>query len=60
MFTGIVEEMGTVLKLEETDDVTLWDGSTGKGTQLTVQARTVLEGAYLGCVSQHKNALLLS
>jgi riboflavin synthase len=49
MFTGIIEEMGTVVQLEERDDVTLWDGSTGKGTVLTVQGDVVLEGAYLGC-----------
>lgn len=48
MFTGIVEEMGTVVKLEERDDMTLWDGSKGKGTELTVQGDVVLDGAYLG------------
>jgi hypothetical protein len=48
MFTGIVEEMGTVVALEQRDDMTLWDGSKGKGTELTVQADVVLEGAYLG------------
>jgi len=50
MFTGIVEEMGEVLSLEEKDDVPLWDGTTGKGTHLTVKAHVVLEGAYLGYV----------
>jgi riboflavin synthase len=49
MFTGIVEEMGTVVSLEERDDMELWDGSKGKGTELTVKASVVLEGAYLGC-----------
>lgn len=49
MFTGIVEEMGTVVKLEERDDMTLWDGSKGQGTELTVRGNVVLEGAYLGC-----------
>lgn len=49
MFTGIVEEMGEVLSLEERDDLQLWDGSVGRGMQLTVGANTVLEGAYLGC-----------
>lgn len=57
MFTGIVEEMGEVLELEERDNVVLWDGTTGKGTQLTVQANVVLEGAYLGCV--HTYVMLL-
>jgi len=49
MFTGIVEEMGQVVSLEERDDIDLWDGTKGKGTQLTVKANVVLEGAYLGC-----------
>ncbi len=49
MFTGIVEEMGTVVSLEQRDDMTLWDGSTGSGTELTVQGNVVLQDAYLGC-----------
>mmetsp|Transcript_6096 Transcript_6096/g.8871 ORF Transcript_6096/g.8871 Transcript_6096/m.8871 type:complete len:262 (-) Transcript_6096:231-1016(-) len=49
MFTGIVEEMGTVKSLEQRDDMVLWDGSTGTGTELTIVAKTVLDGAYLGC-----------
>ena len=48
MFTGIVEEMGTVVNLEERDDMLLWDGSKGKGTELTVKGEVVLDGAYLG------------
>lgn len=48
MFTGIVEEMGEVVKLEQRDDMVLWDGSTGKGTELTVKANVVMDGAYLG------------
>jgi hypothetical protein len=54
MFTGIVEEMGTVISLEERNDMTLWDGTTGVGTELTVQGNVVLDGAYLGCVLQVK------
>lgn len=49
MFTGIVEEMGTVVSVQHRDDMPLWDGSFGSGTELTVQANVVLEGAYLGC-----------
>ena len=49
MFTGIVEEMGEVVSLEEKDDMVLWDGSTGSGTELTVKGNIALEGAYLGC-----------
>jgi cellulose synthase/poly-beta-1,6-N-acetylglucosamine synthase-like glycosyltransferase len=48
MFTGIVEEMGKVVSVETRDDMILWDGSTGTGTELVVQAHTVLDGAYLG------------
>jgi hypothetical protein len=48
MFTGIIEEMGTVVSLEERDDMVLWDGTTGKGTELTVKGGVVMEGAYLG------------
>jgi hypothetical protein len=48
MFTGIVEEMGNVVSLEERDDMPLWDGTTGKGTELVVKGGVVMEGAYLG------------
>ena len=48
MFTGIVEEMGTVVKLDERDDMVLWDGSTGEGTELTVKGDIMMDGAYLG------------
>jgi len=50
MFTGIVEEMGNVVSLEERQDMVLWDGSKGSGTELTVKGNVVLEGAYLGYV----------
>lgn len=49
MFTGIVEEMGKVVSMEERDDMTLWDGSKGSGTELVVKGDVTLEGAYLGC-----------
>ena len=49
MFTGIVEEMGTVDSLELNPRMLLWDGSLGEGVELTVMgAKTVQEG-YLGC-----------
>jgi hypothetical protein len=51
MFTGIVEEMGVVETLEERNDVKLWDGTIGTGTQLTINCSTVLQGAYVGYVS---------
>lgn len=49
MFTGIVEEMGSVVSLVQRDDMTLWDGSVGIGTEITLSADVVLDGAYLGC-----------
>jgi len=49
MFTGIIEEIGTVVDLAERDDLEMWDGTTGKGTELTVKANIALGGAYLGC-----------
>ena len=50
MFTGIVEEMGSVLALKE-EEMAAWDspGKTVKGVTLTLAAETVLEGAYEGC-----------
>ena len=42
MFTGIVEEMGTVARLETVS--TEW----GRITRMSIQARKVLEGSYLG------------
>lgn len=49
MFTGIVEEMGTVVNFEQRDDMTMWDGTTGSGTELTVQGDVIMQDAYLGC-----------
>lgn len=49
MFSGIVEEMGSVASLVKNDKVTLWDGSEGAGVELTVKANTVLDGATEGC-----------
>jgi len=49
MFTGIIEEMGEVISLEERTDMELWDGTKGSGTELTVKGDVVMDGAYLGC-----------
>ena len=48
MFTGIIEEMGSVVSLEQRDDMTLWDGTKGSGTELVVKGDVVMDGAYLG------------
>ena len=40
MFSGIVEEMGTVRRLEKLLEMPLWDGSVGEGWELEVEAAT--------------------
>ncbi len=49
MFSGIVEEMGSVISMLERDDLLLWNGERGKGYELAIQAQLALEGAYIGC-----------
>ena len=49
MFTGIVEEMGSVVELKMVEDMELWNGERGEGWVLTINAVVVLQGAYLGC-----------
>lgn len=49
MFSGIVEEMGTVRRLEKVDRMEMWDGSVGEGWELEVNAKEALVGATLGC-----------
>ena len=49
MFTGIVEEVGEVLSFETRDDMILWDGSRGTGTEMVIGGKVVMDGAYLGC-----------
>jgi len=47
-FTGIVEEMGTVVQLRKVPDLPLWDGTTGEGVVLTVQCQVALGDVYEG------------
>ena len=49
MFSGIVEEMGTVRRLEKVDRMEMWDGSVGEGWELEVNAEEAVRGATLGC-----------
>ena len=61
MFTGIVEDMGTIIALEERNDVPLWDGTihiSNEETNTTVMTIQTSEqslilsdtkSAYLGC-----------
>ena len=48
MFTGIVEELGTVISMAQVGDMKLWDGSVGQGYQLVVACQVCLDGCYLG------------
>ena len=49
MFSGIVEEMGTVEELRKVPDMVMWDGSVSEGVELTVKAETALGDSYIGC-----------
>eukprot|EP00320_Phaeocystis_rex_P000963 CAMPEP_0119080416 /NCGR_PEP_ID=MMETSP1178-20130426/111870_1 /TAXON_ID=33656 /ORGANISM="unid sp, Strain CCMP2000" /LENGTH=286 /DNA_ID=CAMNT_0007063015 /DNA_START=29 /DNA_END=890 /DNA_ORIENTATION=+ len=49
MFSGIVEEMGSVARLEKRTDLPLWDGTVGEGWELEIEADQVLSTAELGC-----------
>ena len=42
VFSGIVEEMGSVISLKMIEDLVMWDGSVGKGTILTIKAVVAL------------------
>ena len=42
------KDMGIVDKLE-VKDMSLWDGSVGKGTELTITSSTAMQDAYIGC-----------
>lgn len=48
VFSGIIEEVGAVRALERCAALRLWDGSTGEGWVLTVEAAAALVGAYVG------------
>ncbi|CAE7536304.1 rib5 [Symbiodinium natans] len=49
VFTGIVEEMGTVLSVERKANLEMWDGSKSEGFVLRIKCKVALEGAYIGC-----------
>ena len=49
MFSGIIEEMGVVRRLEKVERMEMWDGSVGEGWELEVEGSEVLDGATLGC-----------
>eukprot|EP00929_Paragymnodinium_shiwhaense_P075770 TRINITY_DN38784_c0_g1_i4.p1 TRINITY_DN38784_c0_g1~~TRINITY_DN38784_c0_g1_i4.p1 ORF type:complete len:235 (+),score=39.48 TRINITY_DN38784_c0_g1_i4:66-770(+) len=47
-FTGIIEEMGTVRSVQESAELTLWDGSKGHGFVIVVDAEVALGDCYEG------------
>ena len=49
MFSGIVEEMGTVEDINFTTKMKMWDGTIGEGVELTIRATVAVEEAYIGC-----------
>jgi len=49
VFTGIVEEMGTVENIEKKADLVMWDGSKAEGFVLRIKCKIALDGAYIGC-----------
>ncbi|CEG43961.1 riboflavin alpha subunit [Plasmopara halstedii] len=49
MFSGIIEEVGTVVSMQERQDLLLWNGERGTGVELMVRVKVAHEGAYLGC-----------
>eukprot|EP00935_MAST-01C_sp_MAST-1C-sp1_P002282 g2282.t1 len=49
VFSGIVEEQGTVVSWSEVSDLKMWDGTVGSGWKLVVGCKLALDGAYDGC-----------
>lgn len=49
VFSGIVEEIGSIVSLCENPSMTLWDGSVSEGTEMIVCGKVALKDAYIGC-----------
>jgi riboflavin synthase len=49
VFTGIVEEMGTVESVDRKADLEMWDGSKSEGFVLRIKCTEALKDAYIGC-----------
>lgn len=49
VFTGIVEEMGTVVAMDKKAGMVMWDGSKSEGFVLRIRCKVALEGCYIGC-----------
>jgi riboflavin synthase len=48
VFSGIVDEQGTVVSWSEVSDLKMWDGTVGKGWKLVIKCKIALDGAYDG------------
>mmetsp|Transcript_5948 Transcript_5948/g.9485 ORF Transcript_5948/g.9485 Transcript_5948/m.9485 type:complete len:245 (-) Transcript_5948:55-789(-) len=49
VFTGIIEEMGTVVSVERKEKLEMWDGSFSEGFVLRIKSKVAVDGAYIGC-----------
>ncbi|KAJ8614453.1 hypothetical protein CTAYLR_000818 [Chrysophaeum taylorii] len=49
VFSGIVEEMGTVVSLSKNPEMAMWDGSVSEGTEIRIRGKIAVEDAYIGC-----------
>jgi len=49
MFSGIVEDVGSVEILKVNPKMVQWDGSVGEGVELTVKSKLAVDEAYIGC-----------
>lgn len=49
MFSGIVEEIGTINRVNAETSIELWDGSKSEGVIFNVVANETLQSSYIGC-----------
>lgn len=49
MFSGIVEEIGTIARVNAESTIELWDGSFSEGVVIDVIGKETLKDAYIGC-----------
>ena len=49
MFSGIVEEIGTIDDVNKSANVQMWDGTVSEGFIIRVSGKATLTDAYIGC-----------
>jgi len=49
MFSGIIEEIGTINRVNAETNIELWDGSMSEGVIFNVVANETLQNSYIGC-----------